>query len=124
MYTATVVVASALSVAVVVMGVAYLVAPTATAKGFGLPKWPDETLAAWLNVKGVRDVATGLAGLVLLAAVGPHAMGWFLLVATLIPIGDAVTVLRYRGSKVLALAMHGGTAAVVAALGAVLLLAG
>jgi hypothetical protein len=124
MHTATVVLAAVLGVAVIAMGAAYLIAPTANAKGFGLPDWPDGTLAAWLNVKGIRDVALGVALLVLLAAVGPHAMGWYLLVSALVPIGDAVIVLRHRGSKVLAYAMHGLTALVVIAVAAALLLAG
>ncbi len=124
MYTATVVVAAVLNVAVIAMGLLYLFGPAANARGFGLPASPEGDLAAWLNVKGIRDVATGAAGLAMLAAGGPHIMGWFLLVAAIIPIGDAAIVLRHRGSKVLALAMHGGTAAVVVALGVALLLAG
>jgi hypothetical protein len=124
MYTAAVVVAAVLGVAVIVMGAAYLIAPTANAKGFGLPEWPDGALAAWLNIKGGRDLAMGLAILVLLAASGPHATGWYLLVTAVAPICDAVIVLRHRGSKVLAWAMHGGTAAVVVIVAAVLLLAG
>ena len=124
MYTVVVVVAAILGVAVIVMGMAYLLVPVASAKGFGLPAWPEATLAAWLNIKGIRDVAMGVALLVLLATVGPHAMSWYLLVSAIVPIGDAVIVLRYRGSKVLALAMHGGTAAVIVVLAAVLLLAG
>jgi hypothetical protein len=124
MYVALVVVAAVLVVAVAVMGLVYLVAPVASARGFGLPAWPDGPLAAWLNIKGVRDVAVGAGGLVMLAAGGPRVMAWFLLVGALIPIGDAVIVLRYRGSRLLALAMHGATAAVVVALAVALLLAG
>ena len=124
MYTATVVVAAVLAVAVIAMGASFLIAPTATAKGFGLPEWPEGAMAAWLNIKGVRDIASGAAVLVMLATSGPHAMGWCLLATALIPIGDAITVLRHRGSKVLAYAMHGGTAGVVVALAAALLLAG
>jgi hypothetical protein len=124
MYTATVVLAAVLGVAVIVMGTAYLLAPVTNAKGFGLPEWPEGTLAAWLNVKGIRDLGMGVGILVLLATAGPHAMGWYLLVSAIVPIGDATIVLRHKGSKVLALAMHGGTAVVVAAVAAVLLLAG
>lgn len=98
--------AAVLGVAVIVMGASYLIAPTA--KGFGLPEWPDGAFVAWLNVKGVRDVAAGLAVLVVLAVAGPHALGWYLLVAALIPIGDATIVLGHHGSKVPAWAMHGG----------------
>jgi hypothetical protein len=123
MYTA-VVLAAVLGVAVVVMGAAYLLAPVANAKGFGLPEWPEGTLAAWLNVKGIRDLAMGLAILVLLATAGPHISGWYLLVSAVVPVGDALILLRHRGSKALAYGMHGATAVVVAAVGAVLLLAG
>ena len=124
MYTAVVAVAAVLSVAVVAMGGLYLFGPAANARGFGLLESPTGALAAWLPVKGIRDAAVGLAGLVMLLAGGPHVMGWYLLVAALIPLGGCLIVLRHRGSKVLALAMHGGTAAVVVALAAALLLAG
>jgi hypothetical protein len=124
MYTATVVLAAVLGVAVIAMGATYLIAPTGTARGFGLPEWPEGRLAAWLNIKGIRDIVMGVSVLVLLATSGPHAMGWYLLVSALVPIGDAVTVLRYHGSKLLAWAMHAGTAAVVAAVAVGLLLAG
>ena len=124
MYTATVVLAAVLGVAVIVMGATYLFVPTTSAKGFGLPAWPDATLSSWLNIKGIRDVAMGVGILVLLATSGPHAMAWYLLIGALVPIGDAVIVLRHGGSKVLAWAMHGGTAAVTIAVAAVLLLAG
>src|SRR5882757_9516160 len=124
MYTVAVIVAAALGVAVIAMGAAYLIAPTANAKSFGLPEWPDGALTAWLNIKGIRDLAMGAAILVLLATSGPHAMGWYLLVTAIAPVCDAVIVLRHGGSKVLAWAMHGATAAVVAAVAVVLLLAG
>jgi hypothetical protein len=124
MYLATVVLAAVLGVAVIAMGTAYLLAPVTNAKGFGLPEWPEGALAAWLNIKGVRDLGMGVAILVLLATAGPHAMGWYLLVSALVPIGDAIVVLRHRGSKALAYGMHGATALVVIAVAAVLLLAG
>ena len=124
MYTATVILAAVLGVAVIAMGASFLIAPVATAKGFGLPKWPDATLAAWLNVKGVRDLVMGVAVLVMLVTSGPHATGWYLLVSAMVAVGDAVIVLRHGGSKALAWGMHFGTAVVVAAVAAVLLLAG
>jgi hypothetical protein len=124
MYTATVILAAVLGVAVIVMGASYLLAPVATARSFGLPQWPDATLAGWLNIKGIRDLVMGLAIFAILATSGPHAMGWYLLVSAIVPVGDATIVLRHGGSKVLALAMHGGTAVVVAAVATVLLLAG
>ncbi|HEY3754260.1 MAG TPA: DUF4267 domain-containing protein [Pseudonocardiaceae bacterium] len=52
----------------------------------------------------------------------PHqAVALFLLVAAVIPIGDVVIVLRNGGSKVLAYAMHGGTALAMAVVGVLIL---
>ncbi|MGH9632417.1 MAG: DUF4267 domain-containing protein, partial [Bryobacteraceae bacterium] len=61
-------------------------------------------------------------GLFLLATGQFRSLGWFLLIVALIPIGDAVIVLRHHGSKSLAYGMHGGTAAALVATGVILLL--
>ncbi len=39
-----------------------------------------------------------------------HALGWFMLIATLIPIADALIVLHHGGSRTVAFGVHGGTA--------------
>lgn len=71
----------------------------------------------------MRDIGVGLLTLTMLVAATPAALAWFEPVTALIPAGDMLVVLRYRGSRPLAHGMHGGTAAglVVAA---VLLLLG
>ncbi len=107
---------------IIVIGARYLLAPAATAATFGLPDRPEGEVVAWLNVKGVRDIVTGLLGLALLATGQFHTLGWFLLIAALIPIGDAVIVLRHRGSKNFAYGMHGGTATAMVVLASLLLL--
>ncbi|MEV6606079.1 DUF4267 domain-containing protein [Kutzneria sp. NPDC051319] len=124
MYTAIVVLAAVLGVAVIGMGAGYLLAPVTNAKGFGLPEWPEGTLAAWLNIKGIRDVGMGVAILVLLATAGPHVMGWYLLVSAIVPLGDWLIILRHKGSKAVAFSVHFSTAVVVAAVAAALLLLG
>ena len=53
----------------------------------------------YLSVKGVRDIASGLIAVILLAARMPHVLGWFELAASTIPIGDAIIVLRSNGPK-------------------------
>lgn len=114
--------AGLMGVAIIAIGARYLLAPEATAATFGLPAGPSAGGTAWLEVKGVRDVVSGLLGLALLAAGQFSELGWFMVIVALIPIGDALIVLRHHGSKGLAYAMHGGTAALLVAIGAVLLL--
>jgi hypothetical protein len=68
--------------------------PQPTAAGFGIPDIPTENLQPWLLVKGVRDIASGLFVAVLLAYGNHRLLGWFMLAATFIPVGDALIVLR------------------------------
>lgn len=113
--------AGLMGVAIVVIGAHYLLAPEAAAATFGLPDRPTGRNAAWLRVKGVRDIVCGVLGLALLAAGLWRELGWFLLIVALVPLGDALIVLRHAGSKGVALGMHGGTAAALVAIGVVLL---
>jgi hypothetical protein len=107
---------------IIFVGLRYLTAPAPSAATFGLPEWPSGAALAWLNLKGVRDMASGLILLTLLATGQITALGCVMLVAIVIPIGDALTILRYRGSKALAYGMHGGTAAGMVLAGLLLLL--
>ncbi|MGW4352167.1 DUF4267 domain-containing protein [Nocardia sp. NPDC004582] len=103
------------------VGGGYLLAPQRMAPGFGFTDWPHAAADGFLNVKGVRDVATGLVVLVLLAAGQRRAAGAALLTLALIPTGDMLTILVRRGSTATALSVHGLTAALVAATGALVL---
>ncbi|MEV5824681.1 DUF4267 domain-containing protein [Spirillospora sp. NPDC052242] len=103
------------------VGLSYLLAPVATASGFGLPAWPTGEDAAWLNIKGVRDIGTGLAVLALLARGKREALGWVMLAFATIPAGDMLTILRHDGSAAAAFGIHGATAAAVLASGLLLL---
>jgi hypothetical protein len=58
-----------------------------------------DRLRSATSVKGVRDIASGLIAVVLLAATMPHVLGWFELAASTILIGDAIIVLRSNGPK-------------------------
>lgn len=102
------------------IGVGYLVAPEAMAGGFGLPQWPTGEAAAFLNLKGVRDVASGVLILALLATRQRFALGVGMLVLALVPIGDMTTVLSHHGSVAAALGIHGLTAVLVALTGVLL----
>ncbi|GAA2395287.1 DUF4267 domain-containing protein [Nonomuraea africana] len=101
------------------IGVNYLLDPQAIAAGFGLPAVPSDN--AFLHVKGVRDLASGLIVFTLLAARQRRALGWTMLAMSFIPFGDAAIVLGHDGTPAQAYLMHGGTAVLVALTGVLLL---
>ena len=85
---------------IIFIGARFLLAPSTAAAGFGIAAWHDGGKAdPYLSVKGVRDIASGLIAVILLAARMPHALGWFELAASTIPIGDAIIVLRSNGRR-------------------------
>ncbi|GGN72328.1 membrane protein [Actinoplanes lobatus] len=112
-----------IGVLVVLMGVNGLLRPQA-ASGFGIPGTPtdDRTFQAWLAVKAARDIGLGLIILILVAGAAPHLLGWSLLAAAGIPVGDTLIVLRSGGPKATAYGVHAATAAVMAAISLLLLL--
>lgn len=103
------------------IGISYLVTPETIATGFGLPEWPKGDAVAFMNLKGVRDVVSGLIILVLLATEQRYALGIVTLVIALIPVGDMLTVLSWGGSTAAAFGIHGLTAALVAVAGVLLI---
>jgi Domain of unknown function (DUF4267) len=107
---------------IIFIGGRFLIAPRIAATGYGVPI--DQQTGkedAYLAVKGVRDIASGIFVFILIAAGAPHVLGWFLLAATLIPIGDAIIVLTHQGAKVTAYGVHGVTAAVMVVVASLLL---
>lgn len=110
--------AYAMALAIIVIGVRFLVAPEAGAAGYGIAA----SEGAYLEAKGLRDIATGLVGLVLLAARRYQAGGWAVLALSVIPFGDTVIVLSRGGDPALALAVHGVTGAAMVLVGLGLLL--
>lgn len=108
--------------AIAIIGILYLVRPRSIATTFGLSVLPSEQATPWLRLKGVRDLAAGIVAGVLLLTAPPDIIGWVLLAFTLIPVGDATTVLASRGNPAAAWGIHGTTCAVML-LGGVLLVA-
>ncbi|MCU1643655.1 MAG: small rane hydrophobic protein [Nocardia sp.] len=53
---------------IIYVGISYVLAPETTASGFGLPEWPHGDAGAFLNLKGIRDITSGIVILALLAA--------------------------------------------------------
>ncbi|MEV0295148.1 DUF4267 domain-containing protein [Nocardia sp. NPDC050710] len=103
------------------VGIGYVITPETMATGFGLPAQPEGEAVAFLNLKGVRDIVTGLIILALLAIKQRYTLGIATLVIALIPFGDMLTVLRWDGSAGAAFGIHGLTAAFVALTGALLI---
>jgi len=121
------VLAGLLCLAIVVIGVRFLLAPAAAAAGYGVALRPEALtrpdLPAFLQVKGIRDIVSGLFVPVLIGFGQPHALAVVMLTATLTPLADAAVVLRHGGSRAVALGIHGATAVVMVLDAALLLLA-
>jgi hypothetical protein len=111
----------AIGVAIILIGVRFLVAPRAAAAGFGVPA--GDPPPVWLYTKGVRDIASGIFLWILLENRAPHLLGAFMVAAALIPVGDAIIVLRSGGSRAAAFGIHGATAVIMLAAGGTLLMA-
>jgi hypothetical protein len=102
------------------IGGRFLLAPRVAMAGFGVP---EDSLRALTSIKGVRDITSGVVPLVVLAAAGSHVFGWAMLAAAITPIGDAIIVRTNGGTLRHALTIHGATAALLIAVGLILVLA-
>ena len=110
-----------LGLGIIFIGTRFLIAPRAASASFGIAAGPDgSSTDPYLSVKGVRDIASGLVVFILLAAGEPRLLGGFMLAATVIPVGDAIIVLRRNGPKATAYGVHAATAAVMLAAAALL----
>ena len=95
----------------------FLLDPATAANGYGVPTTADNP---YLTGKGIRDLATGLTVLGLLARNDTRALGPALLALAVIPVGDALVVRRHGGPLSTSLGVHGLTALTMVAAGAVL----
>ncbi|WAC54751.1 DUF4267 domain-containing protein [Gordonia sp. SL306] len=91
------------------IGAAYLAKNEKNAAGFGLPVLPASDARGWWQVKGIRDVATGLLVIVFTFAARDQ-LALLVLVLALIPLGDMWIVLSNEGDRKAALGIHGATA--------------
>jgi hypothetical protein len=114
--------AGLIAAAIIFIGARFLVAPRVAAAGYGVqPDLGQPSVGAFMSVKGVRDIASGLFVVILMAAGETQLLGWMLLAATIIPIADAIIVLRDGGAKSVAYGVHGATAVVMLVTSALLL---
>jgi hypothetical protein len=107
-------VAALVAVAIIVIGCFYLASPERMTGSFGLkPPASDADTRAWLRLKGIRDIASGLVVLTMMLTADTRSVGTALLVFAIIPLGDMSVVLGSGGSKSKALSIHGVTCAVM-----------
>jgi hypothetical protein len=99
-----------IAVGIVFIGCRFLLAPSSAAAAYGVPAGAEPHSRAYLFAKGIRDIASGLFAAMLIAFGSAHALGWFMLIATIIPIADAVIVLLQGRNRTVAFGVHGGTA--------------
>ena len=113
-------VSAALASFMLFLAVRGLLAPAAAAHGFGLDL-VDARDSVWLQVKGDRDLTLGLVMTAFLALRWRRALGVLLLASIGAPALDCLLSLATPGHHTsFALSVHGGTAALVAVLGLVL----
>ena len=110
---------------IIFIGVRFYWGPAAASRDFGIANSPATStgFTAWLSVKGTRDIASGLLVALLMANGSPRLLGEFLVVASLIPLGDAASVLRSGGKKAAAFGIHGATAVIMLATATILIAA-
>ncbi|BBX03011.1 hypothetical protein BST36_04635 [Mycolicibacterium moriokaense] len=114
--------AGLIAAAIIFIGARFIVAPRVAAAGYGVqPDVGQPSVGAYMRVKGIRDIASGLIVIILIAAGATHLLGWVILAATLIPIADAAIVLGSGGAKSIAWGVHGATAVVMLISAALLL---
>src|ERR1700730_18287945 len=102
------------SVGIVVIGCFYVISPQRILGGFGLkPPAPGPDTRAWLRLKGIRDLASGLAVLTMMLTTDNRTVGIVLLVFAIIPFGDMSNILVSGGRKATAFSVHGVTCAVM-----------
>ena len=111
-------VAALIAVGIIVIGCFYLVSPGRISGSFGLrPPASDGDTLAWLRLKGIRDIASGLALATLMLTTDSRTTGIVLLVFAVIPLGDMANILVSGGRKVTAFSVHGATCVVMVAAG-------
>jgi hypothetical protein len=101
---------SVIALSIVFIGARFFFSPYTAAAGFGVAVEPDPRWSAYFSAKGIRDIAPGLFMAILILTQSAQLLGWFILVATVIPLTDMAIVLRHGGTKATAFGIHGATA--------------
>jgi hypothetical protein len=119
MHTVALVVALMACVAIIGIGIRFLLAPRRATADFGIA---SDSVRGLTAIKGVRDVTSGVVLLVVWVAAGTVPLGWGLVAAAITPVADAVIVVTNGGKFATALGVHGLTAVLILAAGLILAL--
>jgi hypothetical protein len=119
MHVAAVIFAIFASVAIIGLGIRFFLQPRESMHDYGVAA---DNLRALTEIKGIRDITSGVVVLVVLAAGDRTTLGWVLVAASLTAIGDAGIVLANGGARARAFGIHGLTATLLIAAGLVLAL--
>ena len=111
-----------IAVGIAFIGCRFLLAPPLAAAAYGVPAGAEPHSRAYLSAKGIRDIASGLFIAMLIAFGSAHALGWFMLIASIIPLYDAAIVLHHGGSRTIAFGVHGVTAVAILIISGLLLI--
>ena len=106
-------------VAIIVLGIRFILQPRQATIDFGIAA---DNLRGLTEIKGARDITSGVVPLVAWASAGRATLGWVLVAAAMTPTADALIVLTNGGKLSKALGVHGLTAGVLVAAGLVLAL--
>src|SRR5690242_9692671 len=90
--------------AIIVLGVRFFVQPRQATLAFGIA---FDSLRGLTEIKGARDITSGVVPLVVWASAGTAALGWVLGAAAITPTADALIVLANGGKLSIALGVHG-----------------
>jgi len=107
-------------VAIIVLGIRFFVQPRQATLDFGIAA---DNLRGLTEIKGARDITSGVVPLVVWASAGATSLGWVLVAAAITPTADALIVLTNGGRLSRALGVHGVTAGLLVGAGLVLALA-
>ena len=111
-----------IAVGITIIGCFYILSPERMSGTFGLkPPASDADTRAWLRLKGIRDVASGLVLLTMMLTRDAQTVGVVLLVFAIIPFGDMSNILVSGGRKATAFSVHGVTCAVMLVVGLLLI---
>jgi Domain of unknown function (DUF4267) len=110
-----------IAVGIIFIGGRFLAAPSLAAAAYGVPASSEPHSRAYLSAKGIRDIASGLFAAIPIAYGSTRPLGWFMLVAILIPVGDAAIVLHQGGTRAAAFGIYDSTAAVMLIISGLLL---
>src|SRR4051794_30915084 len=103
--------------AIIAVGIRFFLQPRQATLDFGIAA---DSLRGLTEIKGARDITSGVVPLVVWASAGRTTLGWVLVAAAITPTADALIVLTNGGKLSKALGVHGLTAGLLLAAGPLL----